>query len=184
MYLSVKLEVIAKCGGLAYVVVQLQLQGATPRGASPRAAILPLYTDARGDVVLKIRSANLAAAIIVVVYHLSPYIISGRPHIVPAYLLFTRLSPLHRASFLRYTTSQPGQPRPGTLVVQILNMIFPFIRAHLKVAFERSVGPLFNRSVLRTSRPPLSVSARLQRDKYGTARMQNVRFYRGPFRYR
>lgn len=66
--MSVKLEVIAKCGGLAYVVVQLQLQGATPRRASPRAAILPLYTDARGDVVLKIRSANLAVAIIVVVY--------------------------------------------------------------------------------------------------------------------
>ena len=60
--MSVKLEVIAKCGGLAYVVVQLQLQGATPRSASPRAVILPVYTDARGDVVLKIRSANLAVA--------------------------------------------------------------------------------------------------------------------------
>ena len=65
--MSVKLELIAKCGGLAYVVVQLQLQGATPRGASPRATILPLYTDARSDI-LKIRSANLAVAIIVVVY--------------------------------------------------------------------------------------------------------------------
>lgn len=68
MYISVKLDVIAKCDGLAYVVVQLQLQGATSRRASPRVAILPLYTDARGDVVLKIRSANLGVAIIVVVY--------------------------------------------------------------------------------------------------------------------
>lgn len=66
--ICLKLKVIAKCGGLAYVVVQLQLQGATPRRASPCTAILPLYTDARGDVVLKIRSANIAVAIIAVVY--------------------------------------------------------------------------------------------------------------------